>query len=153
MIVWRICKSKYVSTAFSGIGAEKTGGRWNFAGHKAVYTSENLSLATLELFVHVNPKILPNDLMIVRAQLPKRWSKLEIDSADLPPNWRDFPAPVELQKIGTEWLKSNKTLALVVPSAVNPIDKNILLNPAHPQMENVRIEPPEKFNFDPRMFG
>jgi RES domain-containing protein len=39
-----------------------------------------------------------------------------------------------------------------VPSAVNPIDKNILLNPDHPEMEYVSIEPPERFDFDARMF-
>jgi len=153
MIVWRICKSKYVSSAFSGIGAEKTGGRWNSTGRRVVYTSENLSLATLELFVHVDPKILPADLMVALAQLPKRYSKTILEPADLPSNWRDFPAPAKLQEIGNEWLAKNSTLALVVPSAVNPIDKNVLLNPNHPQMKLVKLEPPEKFDFDPRMFA
>lgn len=152
MIVWRICKSKYVNSAFSGIGAEKTGGRWNARGSRVVYASENLSLATLELFVHVGPKAIPSDLMVVLAELPKRWSKREIKSSDLPPNWRDYPAPSVLQEIGTEWLNSNSSLALIVPSAVNPFDRNILLNPRHPQMKHVKIEQPEQFDFDPRMF-
>lgn len=152
MIVWRICKSKYVSSAFAGIGAEQTGGRWNVKGSRVVYASENLSLAALELFVHVDPKAIPSDLMVVFAELPKRWSKREIKQSDLPPNWRDYPAPSVLQEIGTEWLDSNSSLALIVPSAVNPFDKNILLNPRHPQMEHVKIEPPEQFDFDPRMF-
>ena len=150
MFVWRICKSKYVSSAFSGIGAEKTGGRWNSPGNRAVYTSENLSLATLELFVHVNPKIIPADLVVALAQLPKRFSKTRIEPSDLPSNWREFPAPSELQEIGNDWLESNSTLALIVPSAVNPIDKNVLLNPNHPQLKNVKVEPPETFDFDPR---
>ena len=153
MIVWRICKSKYVSSAFSGIGAEKTGGRWNSPGNRVVYTSENLSLATLELFVHVDPKLVPPDLMAAIAELPKGLSKTELKITDLPSNWRAYPAPVKLQKIGNEWLKSNSTLALIVPSAVNPIDKNVLLNPAHPQMKAVKIEPPERFEFDTRMFN
>lgn len=144
---------KCVGSAFSGIGAEKTGGRWNFPGMRVVYTSENLSLATLELFVHVNPKIIPAGLMVVLAQLPRRWSKTEIKISDLPVNWREHPAPIRLQEIGTEWLTSNSTLALVVPSAINPIDKNVILNPSHPQMKDVKIEPPEKFDFDPRMFA
>lgn len=153
MIVWRICKSKYVASAFTGIGAEKTGGRWNVPGTRVVYASENLSLATLELFVHVNPKIIPPDLMVVFAQLPKRWSKKEIKLSDLPSNWREYPAPPRLQEIGTQWLSSNSSLALIVPSAVNPFDKNILLNPSHPQMKNVKIESPKTFDFDPRMFA
>lgn len=91
--------------------------------------------------------------MVVLAQLPKRWSKTEIKISDLPANWREFPAPVSLQEIGTEWLTSNSTLALIVPSAINPIDKNVILNPGHPQMKGVKIEPPENFDFDPRMFA
>ena len=73
-------------------GAEKIGGRWNFRGSRVVYASENLSLATLERFVHVNPRVIP-------------------------------------------------------------FDKNILLNPSHPQMKDVKVEPPEPFDFDPRMFA
>ena len=153
MIVWRICKSKYVSSAFTGVGAEKIGGRLNFRGSRVVYASENLSLATLELFVHVNPRVIPSGLVVVLAQLPKRWTRQEIKISDLPSNWRQYPVPTRLQELGTEWLNSNSSLALVVPSAVNPFDKNILLNPSHPQMKDVKVEPPEPFDFDPRMFA
>lgn len=153
MVVWRICKSRYVSSAFSGAGAEKTGGRWNAKGSRVVYASENLSLAALELFVHVGPRAIPTDLVVVLAELPKRWSRREIKPSDLPSNWRDYPAPSRLQEIGTEWIVSNSSLALIVPSAVNPFDRNVLLNPRHPQMKNVKIEPPEPFGFDPRMFS
>ena len=152
MVVWRICKSKHAGSAFSGIGAERHGGRWNFVGPRMVYTSENLSLATLELFVHVDPRVAPTDHVAILAKLPKGFSKTELDVASLPKNWRTYPASGELQEIGTDWLNSNSALALVVPSAVNPIDKNILLNPDHPEMEYVSIEPPERFDFDARMF-
>jgi RES domain-containing protein len=38
----------------TGTGAYKNGGRWNTPGHYAVYTSGNLSLAMLEVVVHVD---------------------------------------------------------------------------------------------------
>lgn len=152
MIAWRICRSKFVDSAFQGTGAERVGGRWNRRGSKLIYASENLSLATLELFVHVSPKLLPPDLVAIRAELPKGFSKTEIEISSLPKNWRDYPAPVKLQQIGTDWTNSNSTLALIVPSAVNPIDRNILLNPAHPEMRKVAIGSPARFVFDPRMF-
>ena len=62
MLVWRICKKRHVRTAFSGIGAEKHGGRWNRKGERMVYASSSLSLATLELFVHLEPRLIPSDL-------------------------------------------------------------------------------------------
>lgn len=152
MKIWRICKSKYAASAFSGTGAEKVGGRWNYPGHRMAYASENLSLATLELFVHVNPKVIPTDLVAVTATLPEGFSKTEIDAATLPANWKDYPAPSQLKEIGTVWLNENSTLALILPSAVSLVDKNVLLNPHHPEMKELSTEFPQPFDFDPRMF-
>jgi RES domain-containing protein len=153
MDVWRICRSKHEASAFTGTGAEKTGGRWNFKGHPMVYASENSSLAALELFVHVSPGIIPDDLISIRGKLPDSISMVEIVESDLPNNWREYPAPEELQTIGTDWLRGVKSLVLVVPSAINPQEKNILLNPSHPEMKKLKVETSQPFQFDPRMFG
>jgi RES domain-containing protein len=37
MLVWRICKQRRVSEAFTGFGAEKHGGRWNHKGDRVVF--------------------------------------------------------------------------------------------------------------------
>lgn len=153
MDVWRICRSKYETAAFSGMGAEKTGGRWNPKGVAVVYCSENLSLAALELFVHVSPGIMPADLISICGKLPKSVSTNEIPESKLPDNWRTYPAPSELKTIGADWLKSNSSLALIVPSAINPVEKNILLNPRHADFKKLKTETSKPFHFDPRMFG
>jgi RES domain-containing protein len=153
MDLWRICRSKYEASAFAGSGAEKTGGRWNFKGHRLVYASENLSLAVLELFVHVAPEIMPADLISIRGRLPDSVSKEEIEESDLPGNWREYPAPAELQSFGTDWIKRQSSLVLIVPSAINPQEKNLLLNPAHPEIKKLKVEAGQPFRFDPRMFG
>lgn len=153
MNVWRICRAKHESSAFSGAGAEKTGGRWNYKGHSVVYASENLSLAALELFVHVSPGIIPSDLVWVRGTLPDSIAGERIEAAELPKNWRDYPAPPELQSMGTEWILALRSLILVVPSAINPQEMNILLNPAHPDMRKLKVDAGQPFQFDPRMFG
>lgn len=134
MKVWRICKSQHASSAFSGDGAEQTGGRWNFKGYPLVYTSENLSLAALELFVHVPPGAIPTDLVAICAELAGSVSMQEIPARDLPAEWRVYPAPAKLQQIGTDWIKSRSSLALKVPSVVNPLEANILLNLSPPEM-------------------
>jgi RES domain-containing protein len=153
MNLWRICRVGHRASAFSGYGAEKTGGRWNHKGSSVVYTSENLSLAALELFVHVAPGIIPADLVWLRGTLPDSISVKRIEVADLPSNWRDYPAPPELQRMGTDWIMSLTSLVLVVPSAINPIERNLLLNPAHPDMNKLEVEEGLPFQFDPRMFG
>ena len=153
MDLWRICRSKYEASAFTGSGAEQTGGRWNFKGFPIIYSSENLSLATLEMFVHVSPETLPADLISVRGILPDSISAEEIQESDLPSNWRDYPAPVDLQALGTEWLRKRSSLALRVPSAINPQERNILLNPAHPEIKKLKVESGRPFHFDPRLFG
>ncbi len=153
MDIWRICRSKYEAAAFTGYGAEKTGGRWNYKGHPMVYTSENLSLAALELFVHISPGIIPADLISIRGTLPDSVSAEEVDESHLPGNWRAYPAPNELQTIGTDWLLGLTSLVLKVPSAINSLETNILLNPAHPDIKKLKVITAQPFQFDPRMFG
>ena len=50
---FRLCKTKHLATAFTGEGARLNGGRWNSPGNSVVYTSASLSLATLEVLVHL----------------------------------------------------------------------------------------------------
>jgi RES domain-containing protein len=153
MHLWRICPAKYEAAAFSGYGAEQAGGRWNRKGRPMVYTSENLSLAALELFVHVAPEIIPADLVWLRGTLPDTITVERLEVADLPKNWREYPAPPELQALGTEWLQAQTSLVLMVPSAINPTEQNMLLNPGHSDMKELRVDAGQSFQFDPRMFG
>ncbi len=153
MDIWRICRSKYETSAFTEYGVEKTGGRWNYKGQGMVYASENLSLAALELFVHVSPGILPAELISIRRKLPDSISAVEINESQLPKNWREYPAPSKLQLIGTDWLRRGTSLVLIVPSAINPLERNLLLNPAHPEFKKLKEEAGQPFQFDPRMFG
>jgi RES domain-containing protein len=41
---------------------------------------------------------------------------------------------------------------LVVPSAIVPQERNVLLNPAHRDFRVIRRGAPEPFSFDPRMW-
>lgn len=46
--VWRICQQRYAASSFSGLSSLNLPGRWHHRGHRVVYTSQSLSLATLE---------------------------------------------------------------------------------------------------------
>ena len=57
-----------------------------------------------------------------------------------------------MKDLGTAWVKSARTAVLRVPSVVIPRETNVLLNPAHPDFDRIRIGGPEPFSFDPRMW-
>ena len=62
-------KAKKRTTDLSGTGAYNAGGRWNSSGVYALYTSENRSLASLEVLVHVDEGELPPDLYVMTIEI------------------------------------------------------------------------------------
>lgn len=149
MQVWRICKRKHLPTAFSGEGGLYTGARWTPQGIKAVYTSESLALASLEVFVHTESDRFP--LVGIRAFLPENIAIEEFRVADLPDGWQEGSAYPVLQKMGKEWFLSHRTPVLKVPSSIIPVEYNYILNPTHPYFE-ISLHPPIEFKFDRRMW-
>jgi RES domain-containing protein len=53
--------------------------------------------------------------------------------------------------VGDEWLARASNLVLRAPSVLVPEDLNLMLNPAHPAMAEVKIESARRFRFDPRL--
>ena len=99
MDLWRICRAKHASTAFAGSGAEKVGGRWNPKGCRMVYTSESPAVATLELFVHVAPDLLP-PMVLTHARLDvDEWYQARWASGSGRPR-ADVPAATSLLLTG-----------------------------------------------------
>ncbi|MFH0759938.1 MAG: RES family NAD+ phosphorylase [Bacteroidota bacterium] len=152
MIVYRLSKQHYAQD-LSGLGARLSGGRWNSSGVALVYTSESRALCTAEIAVHTGLGLLPTDYRLVTIFLPDQAILSEIDPEKLPPDWRSFPYPHFTRIIGDHFVKENRYLVLKVPSAVVPGDFNYLINPAHPEISQVRIVKTEPFGFDRRLFG
>ena len=148
---FRICKTRHLATALSGEGARLGGGRWNSPGLPVVYTSSSLSLATLEVLVHLeDPELLANLFSWIPLEIPDdlvEW----LDPATLPPAWlNDEPGPAS-RSAGDGWLKSRGCAALAVPSVVTPGEWNFLLNPAHPDFPKFLPGPASSFRPDPRL--
>lgn len=146
---WRLTKTKYLSHAWDGEGAKKAGGRWNSLGVAVIYTSGSLSLALVEILVHLTPEILP------------AYSALRVEFEEslvttvalgvLPPNWTESPPPPETQAIGDRWVVDLTSVVLRVPSVVVPDEFNYVFNPSHPDFRRVTIGPPSSFPFDLRL--
>ncbi|MEO1133770.1 MAG: RES family NAD+ phosphorylase [Cyanobacteria bacterium J06639_1] len=152
MQVWRLCKACWAQSAFSGEGARRVGGRWNHKGVAVVYAARSLSLAAIELFVHLEPEDRPDDLVQISAEIPAGVSRRKLTLANLPKNWRAYPAPTMLQTLGSEWVRAGESAILELPSAVIPNETNVLVNPNHADFQDITINPPEPFFFDPRMW-
>ena len=150
MIAWRIVKPEHAHDAFSGRGAKLYGGRWNPRGVAIVYTSATLSLATLELLVGTpRPQRLP-EYSTFRCRVPDAMIE-ELNPAMLPEAWRSYPAPPQLQQMGSEWVTHLRSAALLVPSAVIESEMNLLLNPSHPDFPRIDIDEMPPLRFDLRL--
>ena len=60
---WRLCRDVFKDSAFDGDGARRYGGRWNPPGYPVVYTSGSLALAALEILVHVDLDLAPDNFV------------------------------------------------------------------------------------------
>ena len=147
---WRVVDPALADTAFTGEGPRLRGARWNAPGVRIVYTASSISLATLEILVHNQRALRVPELVLFSCHFPEAIVET-VDRRRLPANWRDYPGPVELQRIGGEWLEARTSAVLEVPSAVVEEEVNYLLNPEHEDFRSIDIGQPRRFRVDPRL--
>jgi RES domain-containing protein len=116
------------------------------------YCASTLSLAVLELLVHVDPVDIPDDLVAVEIEFPDHLPLRRMAAGILPANWRQEAGKAALQALGDGWVRAGAELGLLVPSVIVPRETNLLLNPAHADAAKVKIVSTEPFAFDPRLF-
>ncbi len=150
--IWRVIKDRWVAEGLSGEGARLYGGRWTSPGQPVIYCAQHLSLAILEILVHLGH----------RSALAS-YSKIGIEVADdlvqqvsiseLPDNW-DVPFPgIDLQRIGDRWLQARQSLVLRIPSAVTQEEFNYLINPLHQDYALLNLTRSEPMPVDTRLFS
>jgi len=149
MTVYRITSSKY-GDDISGYGASIKGGRWNPRGVRALYTSMHVSLACLEIAVHLIPQIEPPSFDLLQLHIPDDSVKMYTKD-DLPNDW-DTPDGInECITVGEKWLDNNEYLALKVPSSIVNIEYNFVLNPQHARYAEVKVIDLQQFHIDNRL--
>ena len=147
---WRLIKAQHADDAFAGEGARRGGGRWNSKGVRVVYTAGSLSLATLEVMVHIPFYRALKNYVCIHIDFNPNLSQ-SIKTEDLPDNWMADPIPQSVRDVGDRWVQNQESVILKVPSAIIPIEYNYLVNPSHPDFEKIVIHSPQKFAFDPRL--
>ena len=151
-VVWRSVRPKYTSQILSGLGAANNPGRWNQPGEQMIYTASSQSLSMLELLPYL---ISPFPVLTMgRIEIPDdKLLYLELDEADA----MDLLADSHQSKnLGSGWLKSGESVALAVPSVhIHPSgwrkEPNVLINPLHPDFNDVTASGTFDFKYDDRL--
>ncbi len=138
MHLYRITHPKYKASTLTGIGAEKYGGRWNEVGTAAVYCSEHISLAFLEYYIHsFDSSHLPASVLVAKIFVP---DDFEITSLpELPQQWDRYPYGSASAEVFTRFAQGSKAFALRVPSAIIPMEYNVILNPKFKDFSLLKI--------------
>ena len=149
---YRIVKKKWAGNAFDGEGARLYGGRWNSRGQSCVYLAGSESLAILEILVHLDNARQITHYALFSVELDEKDIML-LDHDSLPHNWQEDPAPADTADLGDEWLSSQSSLDLCVPSSIVTRERNFLLNVDHPAFDNMMDTKVElEFSMDTRLF-
>ncbi|NYT76973.1 RES family NAD+ phosphorylase [Alcaligenaceae bacterium] len=151
MLAFRVAKAKRARD-LSGVGAALDGGRWNDVDVPALYMGLSPAICCLETFVHTT-RYPSMPLKITRFVLPDdKTLYLEPASSELPQGWKAIPPDRPSMTFGTKWLQNKSHLGLIVPSAVLPLERNVVINPKHPAIGEVRVDEVFDFMYDERMF-
>lgn len=135
---------------FDATGSTLAPGRWNTAGSPIIYASEHYSTALLEKLVHGAGRLPPNQHYI-KITIPQGLSYEMFSPAALP-GWDLMPATVS-KTFGERWNLEKRSTILLVPSVVARLDRNVLINPAHPDFKAVEASLHEPVFWDRRLFG
>lgn len=138
MKVYRIAKWQYLED-LSGVGAKLYGGRWNEEGIAMLYTSAHLSLAVLELLANQVRRLVDDTYGYICIEIPDHIPLRSIGTNDLASDWRSGQYSDQTTRMGTQWIKSQESLGLMVPSAVLAQEYNILINPSHSAYDQLVI--------------
>lgn len=152
---WRIGTdaSTYEAHDLRGLGAERSGGRWNRVGTPMVYASGCCALACVETIVHVESKHpLPLNRYLVEISVPADlWAGRTVADAAHLVGWDALPAGKVSLDWGTSWATKVTTAVAQVPSVIVPEESNILINPKHPDAARIGGRKVRKWIYDARL--
>jgi RES domain-containing protein len=145
--LYRIADSRF--SPESGEGARLYGARWNSPGHAVIYGCTTYAGAMLEKLVHTGRQI-PKHQVCVTFELPDDLSLTTLDETHLI-GWRNDDLRLSRQA-GDAWLRLAETAILLVPSIVFDVERNALIDPAHPDAARILTLSIESIRWDDRLF-
>lgn len=132
---------------WDGNGALIYGARWNSPGRGPIYAAETYSGAMLEMLARLGRLAVPPDYHYLEIEVPEDLAREEI-----------IVTPEEMAKetitrgLGNRWFDSLRTAVLLVPSIITEVDRNVLINPKHPDFGRITPGEPRPVRWDTRLF-
>jgi RES domain-containing protein len=142
MELWRLYRKAH-GPGLDGAGGLHAAGRWHELGSRVVYFGASAGIVILEKLAHIDPAVLPNDLILARFEG-------EISVEELT-NFNDLRNLMQTRARGEAFLKAKAACVFRVPSIVVPEESNLLLNPLHPDASKLQVMSSRHFSFDGRL--
>ncbi len=113
-----------------------------------VYASSSVALACLETLTHMRTPRRFEERWLFTIEIP---DKLIEKIAKMPNGWDSEPAGSASRAAGDQWVHEERSVALLVPSVIVPMETNALINPRHPAFRLDWVKPPKRFRYDSRL--
>jgi RES domain-containing protein len=147
--LYRITAARYAED-HSGRGAYLYGGRWNSKSQHALYAAQTVSLAMLEVLVHIN-KPPPRAYQLITYTVdPSLIADSSVEYAV--PSRLDMKSLVGTREIGDTFLQSHQRPVLAIPSIMHAFENNYLINPNHKLSDQIEVVDLSSFTFEERFF-
>ena len=134
---------------YSSVGSKLFPGRWNDSDHPVIYASEHYSTAMLEKLVHGSGRMPPNQ-HFVEITIPPGVS-YETVTKDTLPGWEAEDC-ASARAHAIQWHREERSALLIVPSVVARMEKNIVINEAHPDALRITTSLHQPVWWDRRLF-
>ncbi|WP_259919914.1 RES family NAD+ phosphorylase [Jannaschia sp. M317] len=148
--MWRIGNPNGLYPIYDATGPTIAPGRWNDAATPVIYAAEHYATALLERLVHGSGRLPPNQ-HAVQTTIPAGIS-YEVATKDGLPGWDAMP-PGPSVDFGAMWVHQGRSAILLVPSVVAREERNVLINPAHPDADRIEHSLHKPVHWDRRLFG
>ena len=135
---------------YSSAGAALYSGRWHVVETPVIYASEHYSTAMLETLANTGGELPPNQ-HFVTITIP-RGTTFEVVTKDHLRGWDTTYSRVS-RNFGARWVREARSAILLVPSYVARIERNVVINAAHPGSLGIETSLPEPVWWDERLFG
>jgi RES domain-containing protein len=149
LLAYRIADGRH--PLFDGTGASLNGARWNSPGRSVIYAAATYAGAMLEVLAHAGIGRLPRHTSWIEIKIPAGVSR-ECPELDALPGW-DNDDYLASRAFGDAWLSQQRTAVLLVPSVVARQERNLLINPAHPDFQRIVATEPLPVEWDWRLFA
>jgi RES domain-containing protein len=149
LVCYRIGDPRGEFPIYDARGSVIAPGRWNDGESPVIYASEHYSNAMLEKLARGIGRLPPNQHFIA-ITVPRSVS-YEVCSKDRLPGW-DTPLPLASREFGKKWVQEMRSAILLVPSYVARVERNVIINPAHPEAHAIETTLPEPVWWDERLF-